>query len=294
MNQALRRTSCTRNDIVGIGLALVFQTLRVLTGFDRIAECGLDFFGRLGILNGDIDNGEPGSVAIGDRLDGGQGLTCDAFFIFIEHGIAHASADNFTHHGFCCLRHDVIGGHVVEQIVFGVANAVLHGKLQVHHVFIFGEHERVTASLGPTTAGAHRHLADLRQIHDLVGFKWVRQAPLETGPGRGAVLTEPQHQGGLAFLHDVKASGQPQEHATQGHKAHGRPGLDTGGLKAATCAAARTAPASTATKAIVAAPTAARLSTEHAAQTTIEITPDLIKVRRFIGTPGGLAWRIVA
>ena len=125
-------------------------------------------------MNRDINDRQTRGITIRNCLNLSKGLACDALFVFIQDGITQASTNDFTHCGLRSLHHDVVGCHVIKQIFFRVANAVLDSELHIDHVFIFGQHERVPATHGlSATPYAHGHLTNLGQINNLMGFKWI-------------------------------------------------------------------------------------------------------------------------
>ena len=279
-DQTLGRTARPGNDIVGIGLALVLEPLGILRRLNGIAESRLNLFWWLNVLNRDIHDGDSRLISIGDSLRNVEGLAANGLFVLIENGITETAAHHFTHGGLGRLLNDVIGAHVVKQIGLGLPNPVLHRELNVDHVLVFGEHERVSALSGPLTTVAHCGLPKLGHIHEFVGLNWIRCTPLESSPGAVGVLAKTQNEAGLAFLNNIEATGEPNEEKAAEDHAH-QSARELDGRKAT--ATTRSAPVAAAT--IVSTPGIARAvaatalaTTEESAQASVEISPDLIEV----------------
>jgi hypothetical protein len=81
-------------------------------------------------------------------------------------------------------------------------------------------------------------------------------------------------------LHNVKACSEPEQDRTGGNSYQGGAGFDRRGLKPAR--AGRTWPASTTETAAGIAAAILVFISEQSAQTTIEIFPDFIKIRRLV------------
>ena len=111
------------------------------------------------------------------------------------------------------MHHRLVRAKVLEQIGPCILQAVLHGKADVDDVFVFGQHGRVAQSGGlPDRAASHVNRAQLRHAHCLMRLEGIREAPLEPGVRRVAVLPEGSHDGLLTFLDDKETAAQPHKH----------------------------------------------------------------------------------
>src|SRR5690606_24890574 len=116
----------------------------------------------------------------------------------------------------------------------------------------------------------------------LVALDRGRPAPVETRRRHVAVFAEGHDDAGLTFLHDEEAAYQPQEGNDAGDDRRADAGAAHVGLEAR---AATTAIVVVIATAVVAALAVA----EQATQALIEVTPQLIEIRRTI-----VRWRLAA
>jgi hypothetical protein len=195
-----------------------------------------------------------------------RGAIWSAFF---GQGRVHAHlAHHLAHRGLGGLDHGVSGILALEQEGARVAQTVLHGELDLDDVLVFGQHRRISQPGGfDHGVAAHIDGADLRDEHQFMALDRIGQAPVETRTHGGLVAAELGDDGLLAFLDNEESGAKPDQHDHCRHQA----GADAGTLHVGL---------ETATAAIAAVVGTFALSAEQAAQLAVEITPELIQVRR--------------
>src|SRR5260221_7081085 len=88
-----------RNDVVGVGLALVHLALAVLARLDCIVERHLHLFGRLRGLDGHRAHRDAGGVAVVNRLHHLARLDGDFLAVLVQDAVPLALADHLAHRG---------------------------------------------------------------------------------------------------------------------------------------------------------------------------------------------------
>ena len=159
---------------------------------------------------------------------------------------------------------------ILEDVLDRILQHVLNGKLDVDDVFVIGQHQRLFQHL-VLLAAAITYLYGTHpgQVNQFVRLHRVRQAPAQARLGGFLELAELQHQSALGSIDDVKAAGQPDDHQQGNEQANAA--TEKLGVELYRRSAA----------AIVAAViSTAALFAEHARQLAIEITPELLKIRR--------------
>ena len=129
--QPRRRAARPRNHVVGIGLAFVLLALAVLPGFHRVVECRLHLLRRLRILHRHLADADTGLVAIEDLLH--QLLRACGHLrpALVQHEVHGALADDLADRGFGGLQHAFVRETVIEQIILGILQHILHRELDI-------------------------------------------------------------------------------------------------------------------------------------------------------------------
>jgi hypothetical protein len=181
LRQASRGTARLRNDVVGVGAALVDQALAVLGRLVGVLERRLHLLGRLSLLDGDVDDGHARLVAVDDRLHQLLRILGDRSFS------SYSTWSMPVRRRPRAWRSRHPGGRfprapdrvVVEQPGNGVGQPVLHGVLHVDDALVLSEHQRLFEHLVLHVAA----VADL----DLAQLLHVDQLVPSTGYGRRQV-----------------------------------------------------------------------------------------------------------
>ena len=109
----------------------------------------------------------------------------DLVTLFSKRHVHFHFANHFTHRRFSRLNHGGRGILALEQVGARIVQAVLHGKLDLDNVLVFGQHGRI-AQAGCLEDGVTAYIdrTDLRHHHDFVALYRIRQTPVETGAHR--------------------------------------------------------------------------------------------------------------
>ena len=144
--------------------------------------------------------------------------------LFGERGVHFHFANHFANRRFSRLHHGFAGVFAFEQVGACIAQAVLHGKLDIDDVFIGGQHGRLAQAGGlEHVVAANVHRTDLCGGYRLMALYRIGQAPVETGTHRGLVTTKLRNHRLLALLHDEEAGSQPDHE----HDGRDHPGAQT-------------------------------------------------------------------
>src|SRR5690606_14319093 len=270
------------DDLVGIGLPFVDLAFAILACLDGVVERGLHLFGRLHVLDGHGADLDAGLIAVENLLHQVLDLDGDLGTAFVQDEVHGLLANDFAHGRFGGLAHRFVGIAHIEQVVRGAfgAQAILHDELHVDDVFVGGQHERFGQHLVARAATeTHFEGTQLRNVDRLGVLDGVRQAPLEAWGLGALVLAELRDDGNLAFLDDVEAAGQPQQHQHQRHHAHPDAGA---AWRRRSHSAAIAGPA-------VAAPA---LASEKGPDAVVEVAPDLVEIGRAVVVAPGASGRL--
>ena len=204
------------NDVIGIGAALVDETLAILCRFVGVLKRCLNLFGRLHLLNRHVHHAHPGFVAVKDVLHQFLGDLGNLLLLFVQDLIDLASSHRLAHGGLSALADDLLGLRariVVEQPGLRITNPVLHCVLHIDNALIAGEDQRLFEDLVFDVAAiTHLELTQLLDVHQFVGLDRRWKTPGETRPVvEFAELAKAHHHRGLPFLDDIETTAQPQQ-----------------------------------------------------------------------------------
>ena len=133
------------------------------------------------LLHVDGDNLDADFVAVKYRLSQHADAWRDLLALLAEGCVQAHLADYLAYGGFRSLHHRsrrVLG---LKKIGASVAQPILHRKLYVENVFIFGQHRRITQAGGlDDGVTAHVNRANLGHHHDFMPLHRVRQTPVKT------------------------------------------------------------------------------------------------------------------
>ena len=205
---------------------------------------------------------------------------------FLSQGRVHPHfAHHLTDRGFSRLDHRFGGVAAFEEVSTCIVQSVLNGKLDLNNVFVFGEHGRLTQARGlddVVTANVNR--PDLGHKNQLVTLNRVRHAPIETSADSRVVFAKLCDHSLLTFLHNEKARGQPnQQGPTQNHP--DAQVFDEGWNFGSTRSTTRPPGALRTLR--------STFATENLSQFSVEITPQLIQIRRAALLLWRASWRLL-
>src|SRR5690606_6006388 len=282
LEQAGGRAAGTRDHVIGVGLALIDQALTVLRGLVRVLEGGLHLLGRLRLLDRHVDHADAYRVSVEDALDLRERVDRHLLLLLVEHLVDALAADDLAHRGLGRLANDLLGNRtqvVVEKVVARVADPVLDRELKVDDALVKSQDQRLAQRLvADRISIADLDRAQLLGVDDLVRLDRVRQAPGEAGPVDEVLeLAETHHRRSLAFLDDVEAAAEPQQHGDHGQQAD----AGAGSFHRGATAAARIGRAARTVR-------AAALLAEQAVEPPVEVAPQLIEIGRAVALAGTL------
>ncbi len=262
-----------RHHVVEVRLAFALLPLQVLLRLDRVIECGLHLFRRLGVLHGHAADGNAGLVAIENVLYLLLRRARHLLAPLVQHEVHLARSDHLAKRGLGRLQYGLIRLLVVEQVSERVLQRVLHGELDVDDVLVIGEHQRFLQHLGlDGIAVADLDRAHLGQVDDFVRLDRIRQAPAQARAGEIGLLAESEHHAALLLIDGIKAARQPHDQHQDGEHAEAAADLAHAGGGLARRAVATSSFA------------------EHAVQLLIEVAPQFFEVGRpLIAAPALLA-----
>ena len=253
------------------------MSFAILSSLHSIIKRSLHLLRRLHSLHRDVGHHHTGTVAIENLLHQSQSIKSDFFTTFIEHEVHLALANNFTNGCFGHLFDRLFLLAIIEDPIRRIFEAILNSELDVNDIFVVGQHQSFACEfVAHIAAITHLDSTDLGDIDGLMRLNRIRPAPIETGGSRMTELAKGQDNTRLTFLHNEKSTDKPQEKNHHGDNTR----ADTCTSRVAWRAAAITAATTT-------------FSAEEPVQTLVEITPQLIKIRRTIAGPLVVAPRLL-
>ena len=214
LNEAFGFAARNGDAFAGVGFGFEAETFFVFTGADGIFESVLHFNRCARVLQFEGDDFKAEVVLDEGFFDDLFGFLWPLAAFVDEDVIDGIAADDFADGRDDDIAQHFFGLVRLEEVVFRVADAVLHGSADFDDVFVAGQHLPVALVAGADAAALAFEFTDFhRRDGGYVHFGDLAEGdgevPIEAGFGGAGVAAKEGFYAVFAFAHGIDATGQP-------------------------------------------------------------------------------------